>query len=426
MSLVLVCLGLLLLATHAFGASGLGASEFSVETATRAYVDTLAGDALSKSNAYFEGGYWIILWTTLVGLFVDLFILQSRWSMRFRQWAQRVTDRAWLQPGLYALPYSLASFLLFLPWTIYQGFFREKQYDLLSQSFGAWFGEQAISFALTLVFLPLFIIVLYAVIRRAPKTWWLWGTGVVALFIMLTSLLFPVFFAPLFNDFEEMAAGPLRDRIVAMAQAYDVPADRIYVFNQSKQHKRISANVSGFGPTIQISLNDNLLDRTTPEEVAAVMGHELGHYVLGHSWRNIIALSLLFGFGLFLVARIAPRLIDRYRERWGAIDSADPAALPVFSLLLTLFFLLATPALNTLIRVSESEADRFGLEAAREPDGFARVAMRLSEYRKIEPGPIEEMLFFDHPSGMTRVRMSMQWKQDNLDNPQIVRPPAPR
>ena len=155
------------------------------------------------------------------------------------------------------------------------------------------------------------------------------------------------------------------------------------------------------------------------------MGHELGHYVLGHSWRNIIAISLLFGFGLFLVARFAPRLINRYRERWGATDSADPAALPVFSLLLTLFFLLATPALNTLIRVSESEADRFGLEAAREPDGFARVAMRLSEYRKIEPGPIEETLFFDHPSGMTRVRMSMQWKQDNLDNPQIVRPPTP-
>ena len=89
---------------------------------------------------------------------------------------------------------------------------------------------------------------------------------------------------------------------------------------------------------------------------------------------------------------------------------------------MTVYFFAATPAFNSLIRINESDADRFGLDIAKEPDGFAKVAMRLSEYRKIEPGPVEEMLFFDHPSGATRVRMAMQWKADHVDNPVMLNP----
>ena len=169
-------------------------------------------------------------------------------------------------------------------------------------------------------------------------------------------------------------------------------------------------------------LNDNLLERTDPAEVAAVMGHEMGHYVLGHSWRTVLILALIVAIGLFIVARLEPQLIERHGAKWGIGSIADPAAIPLLSLILTVYFLAATPATNSLVRINESEADRFGLDTAKEPDGFAKVAMRLSEYRKIEPGPVEEMLFFDHPSGATRVRMSMQWKADHVENPVMVNP----
>ncbi|PHR20607.1 MAG: peptidase [Sphingopyxis sp.] len=397
-------------------------SGFNVEQASRAYIDTLQGAELEKSNAYFEGGYWLILWGALIGVLVDLLILQSRLSARFRDWAERVTHRTWLQPALYALPYVISGFLITLPWTIYTDFFREQQYDLMSQSFGGWFGEQLIGLLISLIVFPLLIMAIFAVIRRAPKLWWIWGTGVISGFLFIGLLLGPVFISPLFNNYTEMADGPLRDRIVAMAADYDIPAENIYVFDQSKQHKRISANVSGFGPTIRVSLNDNLLERTDPEEVAAVMGHEMGHYVLGHTWRTVLILALIVAVGLLIVARLAPRLIARHGEKWGVRSIADPAAIPLLSLILTVYFFAATPAINSLIRINESEADRFGLATAQEPDGFAKVAMRLSEYRKIEPGPIEEMLFFDHPSGATRVRMAMQWKADHVKNPVMVKP----
>ena len=186
------------------------------------------------------------------------------------------------------------------------------------------------------------------------------------------------------------------------------------MFDQSKQHKRISANVSGLGPTIRISLNDNLLERSTPAEVKAVMGHELGHYVLGHIWRSVIVLVLIVVAGLFLLWWLTPRILARYGPRWGVRGVDDPAVVPLFAAIFTLFMLAMTPVTNTLIRMNESDADAFGLDAAREPDGFASIAMKLSEYRKIEPGALEEALFFDHPSGRTRVRMAMEWKARHL------------
>ncbi|MGI8943632.1 MAG: M48 family metallopeptidase, partial [Qipengyuania sp.] len=368
------------------------------------------------------GGYWLILWGTLVSVLVDWLFLRFRLTAAFRDFGERVTKRRWSVTWIVALLYSIVGTLLVLPWTIYTGFYRERQYGLLDQTLGAWAEEQTIGFAISLLVAPLLIVALYALIRRAPRAWWLWATGVIGVFMGIAMVIAPVFISPLFNTYTELEGGPLRERIEAVAAKYDIPAEHIYVFDQSKQHKRISANVSGLGPTIRISLNDNLLERTSEEEVLAVMGHEMGHYKLNHVWWIVGIMLAIFALGLFLTSRIAPRLIARYGMRWGVRDIADPASLPVLALCLTLFMFLATPATNSLIRINESQADAFGLDAAREPDGFARVAMRLSEYRKIEPGPVEDFLFFDHPSGATRVRMAMEWKARHVENPQVVVP----
>lgn len=396
---------------------------FDVEAATRAYLDTLQGRAKEKSDAYFEGGYWLILFGTIVAVLVDWLILKFRLSAKFRDIGEKRFKRPFWITWLTALLYTIVGWIISLPWTIYIGFWREKQYDLLDQGFGAWFGEQAIALVISLVAFPFVVATIYAVIRKAPRTWWLWGTGVVGIFLFIMVMVTPVFISPLFNTYTEMEDGPLRDRIVAMAHRYDVPAENIYVFDQSKQHKRVSANVSGFGPTIRISLNDNLLERTSEEEVLAVMGHELGHYKLGHGPTRVSMMLLIIGVVLFITSRVAPWLIARYGDRWNVRDIADPASIPVLGIVTSILFALATPAFNNITRVQENEADAFGLDAAQEPDGFARAAMRLSEYRKLEPGAVEEFIFYTHPSGENRVRRSMQWKADNVPNAQIETPP---
>ena len=390
------------------------APAFDPEAATRAYLATLNGAARAKSDAYFEGGYWLGLWSSLVGIASYLIMLNLGWSAKWSAWASRVTRRRWLQPALYSLPFGVAGTLLALPWTIYEGFIREKQYGLMNQSFSAWSGEQGIALLVGIVTTAIFFTIVFAVIRHAPRRWWLWGSGATMLLLALMVMIAPVFLAPLFNKYTPMAEGPMRTRILAMAHAQHIPADKIYVFDASKQTKRVSANVFGLGPTIRISLNDNLLNRSTPEGVMAVMGHEMGHYVLGHIAKSLIYLSLIAVGLFFLLWWSTPRLLALHGQRWGVRDVSDPAVSPVFGIVLTLAILLLTPVFNTITRVSESEADAFGLDAARQPDANAMVDMQLSEYRKLEPSALEELLFYDHPSGRTRVRMAMEWKARHL------------
>lgn len=408
------------LATPGLAAAATG--QFDPEAATRAYLDTLQGEARERSDAYFEGSYWLILWGALVTILAEWVLLRTGLSARFRDIAERIGRRRWLTPAIYAVPYFIVSTLIVLPWTIYTGFVREGQYGLMNLSFGAWLGEQAIGLLVGIVGGALFLMALFAVIRRAPGSWWLWGTGVVAAFMVVAAMIAPVFIAPLFNEYAPMEPGPLRDRIIAMAEANDIPADDVYVFDQSKQHDRISANVSGLFGTTRISLNDNLLERGTPAEVEAVMGHEMGHYALNHSLIGVAIITAIMALGLFLVARLSPPLLARYGAKWGVRGVDDPAVVPLFMIILAGYFFVMTPVLNSMTRIFESEADAFGLDAARQPEGFAAIAMKLSQYRKIEPGPLEELVFFDHPSGRTRVRMAMDWKAGHAENPQMVVP----
>jgi STE24 endopeptidase len=391
-----------------------GAAPFDPAVATRAYLDTLQGAERAKSDAYFEGGYWLLLWSALVGVLSQWAILHFGLSARFRDWAERVTKRRALATSLYALPYILAVALITLPWTVYTDFVREKQYDLMNQSFGEWLIDFGKAMGVNIIVTGLMLMAIFAIIRRAPHSWWLWGAGAMSAFFAIGAMVVPVFLAPLFNTYTELKPGPIRDRIVAMAAANHVPADHIYVFDASKQTKRVSANVSGLGPTIRISLNDNLLNRTSPPEIAAVMGHELGHYVLNHIWKSIGAFTVVFLLVFWLLSRIVPAMIAQSGTKWGVRDVTDVAAVPVFSIAVSVLFLLLTPVTNTLIRVHETEADAFGLDASREPDGEALVDLRLAEYRKMEPGPIEEFIFFDHPSGANRIRMAMDWKAREL------------
>jgi STE24 endopeptidase len=386
------------------------AAPFDPEAASQAYLSTLKGAARAKSDSYFEGGYWLILWGTLVSMLGDFILLHFGLSARIRDWAERITKRRFLQYMLYGVPYLLIGTLIALPWTIYTGYFREKQYDLMNQSFGGWAGEAMIGVGVSLLLMPPIIALVMWGISRSPRGWWLKGTAIAGVIIALFIMISPVFISPLFNEYKELPAGPVRDRIVGMAQSRGVPANHIYIFDQSKQHKRISANVSGLGPTIRISLNDNLLNRADIHEISDVMGHEMGHYVLGHGWKLSIAFALIFGFSFWVASRVVPAIVSRWGSRWGLRGVDDVAALPVYAIVLAVTLLLITPVQNSIIRHHESEADMFGLQVGNEPDGFARIALKLSEYRKIEPGPIEEMLFFDHPSGATRIRMAMAWK----------------
>jgi len=176
----------------------------------------------------------------------------------------------------------------------------------------------------------------------------------------------------------------------------------------------VSAYVSGFLGSERIVLNDNLLNRCTPEEIQSVMGHEMGHYVLHHVYKDILFFGVLAIIGFAFLNRAMHWSLARWGDRWGIREITDVAALPLAALLFSLFFFVLTPVTNSWIRTQEYEADIFGIDAARQPDGEALVDLKLGDYRKLDPSPLEEMIFFDHPSGRTRSTAAMRWKAENM------------
>lgn len=387
---------------------------FDVDAATRAYLDLVDAKQQQKTAAYVDGNYWLQLWGLLYGLGVAWLLLGTRLSAKIRDWTERVSRRRWLQTMLYAAQYIVITTLFTFPLTFYQEFLREHQYGLATQTLGAWLADQAKGLAIGVVLGSVLLMLIYGAVRRLSNRWWLGAAGVTLAFFVFVNTLYPVFLAPMFNDYRPLDEGPVKDSILSMARANGIPADNVYWFDASRQTNRISANVSGMFGTTRISLNDNLLMRASPEEIEAVMAHEMGHYVMGHISRFIIYFALILTIGFAFVKWAFDRIVARWGERWRVRDVGDTAGLPLLAALLSIFAFLATPVANNVIRTAELQADLFALNASRQPDGFARVALRLSDYRKVSPGRLEEILLHDHPSGRTRVYESMRWKAENL------------
>ncbi|MEX2149987.1 MAG: M48 family metallopeptidase [Steroidobacteraceae bacterium] len=381
--------------------------DFDPAQATQAYLETFPAAERASSDAYFEGGYWIALWSVVIAVAVLWLLLATRFSARLRDATERRTQRPFLQSWLYALGFWSVLSLLMLPWTLYTGYFLEHAYAMSNQSLPAFLVEWPIALGLALAIVPLGIAGIYALVRRVRERWVYWATGLTALFILFIILVNPVFVAPLFNDYHPLPEGEIRDSILALADEARIPTHDVWWYDASRQTRRISANVAGIAGTTRIALNDNLLNGTSLPEIRAVMAHEMGHYRLHHAWSLTFAFAMVLGFGYWAVNRAFGSLQRRFGERFGVRDIADPAGLPLAFATFSVVMLLLTPLTNTIVRTAEHQADTFGLEAAREPHGFASVSIRLGAYRKLDPSPLEEILFFDHPSGRARVARAM-------------------
>lgn len=386
---------------------------FDPQAATRAYLDRLSPEEKARSDAYYEGGYWLLLVGFLWELAVAWLLLGGRLSARMRDLAERLSPAKALVPAFYGVQWILLTGVLFFPLTFYRGFLREHSYGLSTQTLGAWLTDQAKALGLGAILWSLMLVVLYAALRRFPRTWWIWGSGVALAFFAAAMVVAPVFITPLFYTYTPLEDEAIREPVMRLARANGVPVEDIYVIDASRRTQRIGARISGFLGTERIALYDTLLARASPDEVEVVAAHEIGHYVLNHigEWMMWASVVLFLGFAFLSRAFEAAR--RRWGERWGIRGIADVAGLPLLEVLLAAFFFIATPVTNTIVRTNEIEADLFALNASGKPDAFAEIALKLGEYRKLEPSPLEELIFFEHPSGRTRILAAMRYKAEH-------------
>jgi len=396
-------------------ASQPSSKSFDVNAAVDFYLAKMPPAERARSNSYFEGGYWLLVWDFLSTVIVMWALLKFRWSMRMRDLAERLTRFHPLQTALYWVQFIIVTSLVTFPLTVYEGYFREHKYGLLNQTFGPWIREQAIGLVVNLVLGGILTMLLFGLVRRLGKSWWVWGSVVSILFLTFVGLIAPVYIFPLFNTYTKLQDLRIKDPILSMARANGIPATDVYEFDASRQSNRVSANVSGFAGTLRISLNDNLLNRCTLPEIETTMGHEMGHYVLNHAYKGVVMYGVVTVIGFAFLSWFISFGLIRWGESWGIRGMTDVAALPLAVIGLSVYFFLLTPVTNTITRTMEFEADMYGLNSARQPDGEANVDLMLGEYRKLDPGPAEEFIFFDHPSGRTRITAAMRWKAENPD-----------
>jgi STE24 endopeptidase len=259
------------------------------------------------------------------------------------------------------------------------------------------------------VLVGVFLMALYALIRRAPRTWWLWAGGLTAAFLAVAMILQPVLIEPLFNTYTPAPPGPTRDAVVALAVKANVPHDKIYIYNGSKQSNRYTANVSGLLGSARVAMSDVMFSKGADlAEVRGVVGHEMGHYARAHVLWGTLSSSLVAIIAFGLIQLSFPWVGNLLGAKVGGI--ADPAGLPVIMVIVATLSLIGTPLNNTISRFFEADADAFSMRVANEPDGLSKALVKTIEYRASSPSALEEFIFYDHPSVERRVRTAMEWK----------------
>jgi STE24 endopeptidase len=391
--------------------------------ATEAYLWRVSGSERLRSDTYFEGRYWLSLVRVLYALIVAGGLLWLGVSAAMRDLAARLTRRRFWRTPIYIVQYILLMTVLTFPLAVYEGFAREQLFELSNQSFIEWLGDFGLRTVLYLVLGTVLLTILYWVVRKAKKFWWLYGAGVSIIFLVIALAVTPNIIAPIFYSYSPLPDGKLKSDIEVMARANGLDASRISVINVSDRNKRLSAAVLGFGSHARIVVSDNLLKQGTPAEIKTAIAQEIGHAAMNHTFWGVVLFSLaifagfaFWHYGFLLLAAM-------YGSIWDIRRQDDPAGLPLFVALATLFFLFVSPFTNWITRSQDQRADAFALDAAREPDAMATLVLKQSPYMKLEPGEIEEVLFYNQPTGRSRIGHAMRWKQVHLADPDIANGP---
>jgi STE24 endopeptidase len=347
----------------------------------------------------------------LYGAAVLLLMLAAGISRRLRDIAERIARWSLAGAALYFALFAVTTTVLSFPLDYYAGFIVPHQFDLTSQSFGGWLTDAAKGLGVGIALgAPVAALALFA-IRRFRRWWLVLWLGSVPL-ILIGIVIWPLFVDPLFNQFVPLRDPVLRGKLLEEAGRAGIAGSRVYEVDKSKQTKEMNAYVTGLGPSKRIVLWDTLLSKMTHDEILAVMGHEMGHYVLHHLWKGF-AFSLAVSFVVFLIGqRIAEWGIVRFGPRWGCGSAADPAALPWLFLVLSIITFLLSPVISGFSRWEEHQADQFGLELTHLNEASATAFIKFAEDSKQDPWPSRfiEWWIYSHPPLGRRVEFALHYR----------------
>jgi Zn-dependent protease with chaperone function len=308
-----------------------------------------------------------------------------------------------------------------LPLEYYAGFVRRQAYGLSNQTFQKWAQDAGIRLLLRLGFGVLLAWLPYHLLKKSPRRWWLYTWLAAIPLAFANTIIQPLWIAPLFNDFGPMQNKTLEADILELAARSGIEDGRVFEVAKSEDTNVLNAYATGFGATKRIVLWDTLLAKMNREQVLMVMGHEMGHYVLGHTWIKLTLRLLVALASLYWVHRSSLWLMTRYGKRFGFHELSDVASMPLLIVLATLVQLAASPLLLAGTRHFEREADRFALEITQDNYAAATTFLILQQENLGVPRPSWLYVWWrmGHPSLGDRIDFSNDYRPWESNEPLV-------
>jgi STE24 endopeptidase len=392
---------------------------------------SLPPDKLKQAIEYSHAGYWLHFGGTIYGIAALLVVLQWGLAAKFRDWAEAASPHRFLQAIVFIPLIALTIDLFNLPLGLYSQHL-ERVYDQSVQSWPSWFWDwtkgELLEFAIGIIL----VFILYGVIRRSPRRWWLyfWLASLPILFTIM--FLEPFVIEPLFFEFQPLAkqhaalVGDLEK--VVIRGGLVIPPNRMFEMKASEKLNSLNAYVTGIGASKRVVVWDNTMAKMTTSETLSVFGHEMGHYVLGHVRNSLILASAFALILLFIAYHALHWLLGRWGDRWRIRDEADWASLPVLLLIVAVLSFLSEPVSNSYSRWQEHQADVYGLEVIHGivPDSKEVATHTFQVLGEVDldepnPNPFIEFWLYSHPSISERIAFTQTYDPWSNGNPKYIK-----
>ena len=301
---------------------------------------------------------------------------------------------------------ALSSFIFF-PLNYYSHFYLEHKYDLSNQSFLHWILDGVKSFLLNLIFSLIIVEAVYFLLRELPNTWWIWSTIFYFFLTVVISRITPTIILPLFYKVKLVENDSLVNRLKSLAEKARAKVLGVYQMDMSRKTKKANAMFTGLGKSKRIILGDTLLERFREDEIETILAHELGHYYYRHLWQ-LILMGLGTSLAGFYIVNIVLKMLVEPLSLGGLHNIAG---LPVFMLVVFLFFLILMPFQNSFSRILEKQADRFAIEQTKNPQAFIDSMKKLADQNlsEVKPHPVVEFILYSHPSIDRRIKFAQKY-----------------
>ncbi|KGR78488.1 M48 family metallopeptidase [Ureibacillus manganicus] len=364
----------------------------------------MTGQELILSEEYSKIRNFLFFILTPFEWLMYFFILISGLSYLFEKWSM-VSKWKVIHNSIYLFLLSLLTFAVFFPIN-YLRYTLSKGYGISTQDFSSWMRDNVIDFWVNFVITVIVISVLYWIIKKSTKRWWLYAWLLTIPFSIFLMYLQPVIIDPLYNEFYPLKNKELEEKILHLAEQANIPAEHVFEVNMADKTNALNAYVTGVGDNSRIVLWDTTLERLTDEEILFIMGHEMGHYVEKHIYIGIFGYILMMFVGLWLISKIMPWFIKKYGKVFKITNIHQIHSLPLLLLLSSFLLFFSNPIFNTVSRYQEARADQFALEIVQEPEaaitGFQKLAKAgLSE---VNPPALVKWFRYTHPPMIERIK----------------------